>query len=61
MTITKIDKTCVVDDQIQVGDQLIGVDDDYFPYFPTRDLVQFIKSKKIQPCTHTNILTVYYC
>ena len=39
MTITKIDKTCVVDDQIQVGDQLIGVDDDYFPYFLTLDLV----------------------
>ena len=49
MTITKIDKTCVVDDQIQVGDQLIGVDDDYFPYFPTRDLVQFIKNNQSNP------------
>ena len=37
-------------DKIQVGDQLIGVDDDYFPYyFPTRDLVQFIKNKRSNP------------
>ena len=49
VTITKINKTCVVKDQIQVGDQLIGVDDDYFPYFPTRDLVQFIKNKQSNP------------
>ena len=48
MTITKINKARVVD-QIQVGDQLIGVDDDYFPYFPTRDLVQFIKNNRSNP------------
>ena len=48
MTITKINKARVVD-QIQVGDQLIGVDDNYFPYFPTRDLVQFIKNNQSNP------------
>ena len=46
MTITKINKTCVVKDQILIGDQLIGVNDDYFP---TRDLVQFIKNKQSNP------------
>ena len=35
--------------QIKVGDQLIGVNDDYFLYFLTRDLVQCIKNKQSNP------------
>ena len=46
VTIRKIYKACVVKDQIQVGDQLIGVDHDYFLM---GDLVQFIKSKQSNP------------
>jgi hypothetical protein len=49
VTITKINKTCVVKEKIQVEDQLTGVDDDYFLYFLTRDLVQFIKNKQFNP------------
>ena len=47
VTITKIDKTCVVKDQILIGDQLIGVDDDYFRdcAYSFRDVIQLIKNK----------------
>ena len=41
-------------DQILIGDQLIDVDDDYFP---TRDLVQFIKNKQSNP-VHINFQSV---
>ena len=44
--IREIDKTCVLKDKILVGDQLIGVDDDYFP---TGDLVQCIKNRQSNP------------
>ena len=59
-TITKIDKACVVKGQIKVGDQLIGVNDDYFPYFLTQDLAQCMHQKQttIQPCPHINFPTV---
>ena len=51
MSITKIDKTCVVKHQILIGDQLIGVNDDYFRdcAYSFRDVIQLIKNKQSNP------------
>ena len=51
MSITKIDKTCVVKHQILIGDQLIGVNDDYFRdcAYSFWDVIQLIKNKQSNP------------
>ena len=56
MTITKIDdKTCVLKDQIQIGDQLIGVDVDYFQdcAYSFQEVIQLIINSKQSNCACT--------
>lgn len=61
MIITKIHEMCAVKvkEQLQVRDQLIGVDDDHLPMVPMiQDVVQLVNIKRmIQSCTHIKTQT----